>query len=116
MTDFNGTDAELPGLLTDVYACNRVWSAWSAGTMTEDDFVPAAQDEDVRADLIAWRDAARTLTDWQRFQVSEARDVLSRWDAGRDDSGIYDREKVLADQARSLLAIVASLAAAEADR
>lgn len=28
------------------YWCDRVWSAWSYGTMTEDDFYPAEDDED----------------------------------------------------------------------
>jgi hypothetical protein len=49
---------------------------------------------------------AGDLSDWQRFQISEARDVLARWDAGHDDSNIYDRERVLADQVRNLLAII----------
>jgi len=42
------------------------------------------------------------------FQLREARSVLARWDAGRDDPDgrIYDRERVLADQVRALLAIV----------
>jgi hypothetical protein len=42
------------------------------------------------------------------FQVSEARDVLAHWDAMRhdDDGRIYDRERVLADQVRGLLAII----------
>lgn len=53
-----GTDEELGQLLTDVFACNRAWSAWQSGTMTEEDFVPAARDPDVVADLAAWRDAA----------------------------------------------------------
>jgi hypothetical protein len=58
MSDYAGTDEELPGLLTDVFACNRVWSAWEIGTMTAEDFTPAGTDEDVLGDLIAWRDAA----------------------------------------------------------
>lgn len=28
------------------YTCSRVWSAWSYGTMTEDDFVPVEADEE----------------------------------------------------------------------
>lgn len=42
------------------------------------------------------------------FQVREARSVLARWDAGRDDPDgkIYDRERVLADQVKALLVIV----------
>lgn len=51
------SDAELDRLLADVYACTRVWEAWSYGTMTEADFEPAAE-TDIREALIAWRDAA----------------------------------------------------------
>ena len=41
------------------------------------------------------------------FQCREARSVLARWDAGRDDPDgkIYDRERVLADQVKALLVI-----------
>lgn len=84
--EWTGGDEELGAILTDVFACNRVWSAWSIGTMTADDFVLAAEDPDVPADLIAWRDAA----------VAAERDKLSRpsraWHADwaevdRDSSG-----------------------------
>lgn len=59
MTDFTGTDEELATILDGTYACTRVWEAWFPPyeTMTEEDFIPAA-DTDVRGDLIAWRDAA----------------------------------------------------------
>ncbi len=33
--------------LGDTYACTRVWSAWSYNTMTEDDFKPAWEDEEI---------------------------------------------------------------------
>ena len=42
------------------------------------------------------------------FQLSEARDVLARWDAEPGGAIMFGREKVLADQVRVLLAIVAS--------
>lgn len=32
--------------LGDAYDCTRVWAAWCAGTMTEDDFVQVAEQED----------------------------------------------------------------------
>ena len=53
----SGTDDELGEILNCAYACIRVWEAWSVGTMTEDDFQPAAETA-IRDDLIAWRDAA----------------------------------------------------------
>jgi len=51
------TDTGLAAILADVWACTRVWEAWQFGTMTEDDFVPAAE-TDIAGDLIVWRDAA----------------------------------------------------------
>jgi len=44
-------------VLQDYYSCNRVWSAWSSGTMTEDDFVLA------REDNLILEDTARFLYD-----------------------------------------------------
>lgn len=35
------------GALTGLYHCGRVWSAWSVGTMGEDDFSPAEEDDDI---------------------------------------------------------------------
>lgn len=33
--------------LDGLYTCGRVWSAWSYGTMSQDDFAPAGEDDDV---------------------------------------------------------------------
>lgn len=33
--------------LNTLYACSRVWSAWSYGTMSQEDFRPAGEDDDV---------------------------------------------------------------------
>jgi len=57
VSDLTGADAELDSILDSTYVCTRVWEAWQYKTMAEDDFIPAAE-ADVRADLIAWRDAA----------------------------------------------------------
>jgi hypothetical protein len=54
------------------------------------------------------------LTDSQRFQVDEARDLLDRWDRERFAEDGYGAERTLADQVRNLLAIVDHLAAARA--
>lgn len=38
---------DLANAVSDVtYTCGRVWSAWGYGTMTEDDFTDASQDEE----------------------------------------------------------------------
>lgn len=42
--------SELPG---DIYACNRVWEAWSHGTMSQDDFTPANEESDLIAEIAA---------------------------------------------------------------
>lgn len=39
--------AEIPD---DIYACSRVWEAWSYGTMRQDDFTPANEDWDMLAE------------------------------------------------------------------
>lgn len=36
----------------DVNICTRVWEAWQVGTMTEEDFVLANEDEDFLNDLL----------------------------------------------------------------
>ena len=38
--------------LGGVYVCNRAWSAWGVGTMTQDDFYPAAESDDVLDSLV----------------------------------------------------------------
>jgi hypothetical protein len=35
-----------------VYVCDRVWSAWGVGTMTQDDFYPAAESDEVLDSLV----------------------------------------------------------------
>jgi hypothetical protein len=32
--------------MDNVFACTRVWSAWSYNTMSQDDFLPFKEDED----------------------------------------------------------------------
>lgn len=49
-------------------------------------------------------EAGLPLTESQRFQVSEARDILGTWDLA--NLGGISRETVLADQVRALLAII----------
>lgn len=37
--------------LRDTYTCNRVWEAWGIGTMTQDDFSLACDDDDIIYDI-----------------------------------------------------------------
>lgn len=42
-------------VLSGLHCCTRVWEAWQVGTMTQDDFVEAAYDDDLineRAEMI----------------------------------------------------------------
>jgi hypothetical protein len=41
------------GALTGLYYCGRVWSAWSVGTMSEDDFSPADEDDNIIENVTA---------------------------------------------------------------
>ncbi len=51
------------------------------------------------------------LTEAQCVQVQEARDALATWDLARAP-GVIDRESVLADHVRALLAIIGAVAPA----
>lgn len=39
--------------LNDLYSCGRVWSAWSVGTMSEDDFSIASEDSDIVSNFVS---------------------------------------------------------------
>ena len=45
-------DALAAALDDTAYLCGRVWEAWGYNTMTEDDFTPAAEDEDFLSSLV----------------------------------------------------------------
>lgn len=72
--------------------------------------------DDREPDESAWLDAeaAHDYDESTEFQLSEARDVLARWDAGQDGCPECSREKVLANHVRALLAIVDREAASTA--
>jgi len=38
--------------LSGTYYCNRVWSAWGVGTMSEDDFAPANEDDNILDNVV----------------------------------------------------------------
>lgn len=49
-----------------VYTCGRVWEAWQVGTMSEDDFAPAWEDDelinDIATEALKAADNASTIT------------------------------------------------------
>jgi len=72
-----------------VYVCNRTWSAWGIGTMSQDDFYPAAESDDVLDSLVEAVAKARPVKDewelrgelarlkcWHRLTEDEVNDLL----------------------------------------
>lgn len=69
MTDPRLTAAEKAvheSLCETVYTCGRVWEAWNVGTMSEDDFAPAWEDDelinDIATEALKAADNASTIT------------------------------------------------------
>lgn len=55
-------DAIAQAIGGDAYDCTRVWSAWSVGTMSQDDFVPIIDQEDRLGEIVeACLDAVEEL-------------------------------------------------------
>lgn len=48
--------------MNDVYACTRVWSAWSYNTMSLDDFLPFKEDDELIADFKEFLDKKNNVT------------------------------------------------------
>ena len=44
-------DIELRKILMWNYSCSRVWEAWQYWTMTQDDFSPLEEDENIYNDI-----------------------------------------------------------------
>lgn len=81
------------------------WLRWLTEHATVTISRPQAEEEDPVCPLSAAA-AAEPLSDSQRWQVSEARDLLALWDQNRGGPDIYGTERTLADQLRTLLAII----------
>lgn len=60
------------------YCCTRVWTAWSHGTMTEADFHPAWEDDDVVDELVAIidRHAPQSSEDYKPLHPSRLQHPL----------------------------------------
>jgi hypothetical protein len=54
-------------ILQDHLTCTRVWSAWSYGTMIQDDFVLAAEDDNIVSDT------AKMLYDFTQKMIAQAK-------------------------------------------
>ena len=57
MTDIDPLRAKVEEAISEclseiAFLCGRVWEAWGYGTMTEDDFTPAIEDEEFMAGIV----------------------------------------------------------------
>jgi hypothetical protein len=68
-------------LLSDDYACTRVWEAWQYGTMTQDDFMPLTETE--RVDEIIALIESHTSKVCQQKEREARIDELQRVDTRR---------------------------------
>lgn len=87
--------------LTMAYGCSRVWSAWGVGTMSQDDFYPASECEDLldelcdlaiaalRPDLTAPAAANGALTDERAAFEADTLDLYPSAKFNRFPSGTY---------------------------
>jgi hypothetical protein len=65
---------EIRKVLLDTYACTRVWEAWQVGTMTDDDFHPAWEDDDILDGIeVAVKAQVESETAAPRAEVEEAK-------------------------------------------
>ena len=63
----------LAAALTDTYVCGRVWSAWGVGTMSQDDFIPASECDELLDELVS---AATTAAPQPTQRKPLAEDVI----------------------------------------
>jgi hypothetical protein len=71
--------------LGDAYDCTRVWSAWGVGTMSQDDFVPVADDNDRLQEL-----AVAALDASGASDLLAALQMVKTWIDGWNPSFSYD--------------------------
>ena len=100
MSDIQPTEAdreEAIRILDGSYECTRVWSAWSYGTMSEDDFGLSAEDEnrvDDTAKAIARIRADAVKAERGRDIAGEVWDILVPYirpaDKHRSVTSVYD--------------------------
>lgn len=83
MTDPRLTAAEKAvheSLCETVYTCGRVWEAWNVGTMSEDDFAPAWEDDelinDIATEALKAADNASTITTVEELDALPIESVI----------------------------------------
>lgn len=92
-------EAVADGLNETVYTCSRVWSAWGYGTMSEDDFAPAWEDDELVDDLATVAlDAANGVLAPAKIRLARAVKALESWSRGEGwRDGVEDLVRELAE-------------------
>lgn len=68
-----------------IYGCSRDWSAWSYGTMSEEDFYPAWEDEEVLDGLVT--EALAAADKALIIETADELNALPEGSMGVDDAG-----------------------------
>lgn len=83
----------------EVYLATRVWSAWSYGTMSVDDFVPLSEDEyiidELTDKLIKSKNKDEIYGAFQEYELYYNNDIENDFNPDSfDDDWLYDRDIV----------------------
>lgn len=70
-TRHKGIEAIAKGLRDVAYSCGRVWEAWQYGTMSQNDFSPAWEDDELLDSLVAELVAAGFISEPQNETTDE---------------------------------------------
>ena len=87
MSDLDNTSLEdvISEYLGDDHACNRVWSAWQYGTMTEDDFEPLSDTPRVQELVELYEEHQQKDIEKLAFHTGIPAEVLSGYLKARED-------------------------------
>lgn len=81
--------------LTSAYVCDRVWSAWSCGTMSEEDFTPASECDELLDELVAAAlshpepEAVQVPQGWRLVPEDPTQEILRRHSENTDGLDEY---------------------------
>ena len=80
----------LAAALTSTYVCGRVWSAWGIGTMSQDDFIPASECDELLDELVSSVNAATPQpTAMEPLTVEQASAALKA--SGYGDASVLEQ-------------------------
>ena len=85
----------LAAALGSTYVCGRVWSAWGVGTMSEDDFIPASECDELLDEIVsAATTAAPQPTAMAPLTVEQASAALKA--SGYGDASVMEQVAFMA--------------------